>query len=66
MAQRLCDELSVTSVVQQNHEISVTASFGVTQYQSGEALAYCLKRADDALYAAKANGRNCVVVAEQG
>ncbi|MCU7847831.1 MAG: diguanylate cyclase [Candidatus Thiodiazotropha sp. (ex Lucinoma kastoroae)] len=66
LAQRLCDELSVTSVVQQNHEISVTASFGVTQYQSGEALAYCLKRADDALYAAKANGRNCVVVAEQG
>ncbi|MCU7874818.1 MAG: GGDEF domain-containing protein [Candidatus Thiodiazotropha sp. (ex Lucinoma borealis)] len=65
LAQRLCDELSVTSVVQQNHEISVTASFGVTQYQFGEAIAYCLKRADDVLYAAKVKGRNCMVDAEQ-
>lgn len=39
---------------------SVTASFGVAQLRAGETLSDLLRRADAALYDAKAGGRNCV------
>jgi diguanylate cyclase (GGDEF)-like protein len=42
---------------------NITASFGVAQFQTGENLHKCLKRADDALYHAKNSGRNTVVAA---
>ena len=42
----------------------VTASFGLAQWQPEEPLDTWLKRADDALYAAKAAGRNRVRLAE--
>jgi diguanylate cyclase (GGDEF)-like protein len=64
LAHRLCHELARTSYVYLQHEISVTASFGVTSYQKGESLGTCLRRTDEALYNAKAAGRNCVVVAD--
>ncbi|OHE16806.1 MAG: diguanylate cyclase, partial [Sulfurimonas sp. RIFOXYD2_FULL_37_8] len=38
----------------------VTASFGVTQVNRGDALEAVVERADKALYEAKASGRNCV------
>jgi diguanylate cyclase (GGDEF)-like protein len=38
----------------------VTASFGVTTFRQGESMNSFLQRVDDALYAAKANGRNRV------
>jgi diguanylate cyclase (GGDEF)-like protein len=41
---------------------NVTVSFGVAQFQAGENLDDCLKRADDALYQAKNSGRNTVIV----
>jgi diguanylate cyclase (GGDEF)-like protein len=62
LAQRLCIELAATSLNHQQGEITVTASFGVTGYLIGENLGTCLRRTDDALYSAKARGRNCVVV----
>ncbi len=37
----------------------VTASFGVTAYRRGDVLERLVERADDALYRAKARGRNC-------
>lgn len=43
--------------------LHLTASFGVVQYQEGEDNDHLLKRADDALYQAKHDGRNCVVTA---
>lgn len=66
LAQRLCQELAATSLVHDQDEIIVTASFGVTCYQPGENLGTCLRRTDDALRDAKARGRNCVVVADPG
>lgn len=42
--------------------LKVTASFGVAELQSGEALDNLIKRADDALYKAKQTGRNKVVL----
>ena len=39
---------------------SVTCSFGVAQYEDGDTAETLLARADDALYAAKSNGRNTV------
>jgi len=39
---------------------TVTASFGVTQYTSGDSLKSVSKRADIALYQAKESGRDCI------
>lgn len=44
---------------------TVTISGGVARWRRGETAAELLKRADDALYAAKQNGRNRIVSAEQ-
>lgn len=42
----------------------ITCSFGVAAL-SEETFQSLLKRADDALYQAKTNGRNCVIVASK-
>jgi diguanylate cyclase (GGDEF)-like protein len=39
---------------------SVTVSIGIAQFQHNEGLGKTVSRADDALYAAKAAGRNCI------
>jgi diguanylate cyclase (GGDEF)-like protein len=44
---------------------TVTCSFGVAQWVPGETVADFVARADEALYRAKANGRNQVVLASQ-
>jgi two-component system cell cycle response regulator len=41
--------------------LGLTISVGVAVFSGGEVSSW-LKRADDALYAAKANGRNCVLI----
>ncbi|MEZ0343698.1 MAG: sensor domain-containing diguanylate cyclase [Caldimicrobium sp.] len=41
---------------------SITASFGVSQYKRGEPYEETIKRADLALYKAKGEGKNCVIV----
>ncbi|MFC7517121.1 GGDEF domain-containing protein [Herbaspirillum sp. GCM10030257] len=43
---------------------SVTISVGVAEYQNRETIEHTLSRADNALYSAKHEGRNCVVVSE--
>ncbi|MDD0839059.1 diguanylate cyclase [Curvibacter sp. HBC61] len=43
--------------------LPVTASLGVAQWQPGESVAETLQRADEALYRAKAAGRNTVCIA---
>jgi diguanylate cyclase len=43
----------------------VTLSIGVARYRAGESAAELVHRADEAMYRAKAQGRNCVVTDEQ-
>jgi diguanylate cyclase (GGDEF)-like protein len=44
------------------HNLKITASFGITTLRQGESLDELLKRADEALYKAKNSGRNRVVM----
>ncbi len=44
------------------HKLQVTMSAGVTEHRAGESLEETIARADQAVYAAKADGRNCVVL----
>lgn len=45
-------------------EQQITASFGLSEYRHGETIGDTIKRADDALYRAKNNGRNQIVMAD--
>jgi diguanylate cyclase (GGDEF)-like protein len=51
------------TVFEPDNPISVTASFGVSDKLVEEDFASTFKRADKALYEAKAQGRNCCVIA---
>lgn len=41
---------------------SITCSFGVTAYQQGDSLDSMVKRIDEAMYEAKTNGKNRVIL----
>ena len=60
-AQKIAEKLR-HAIEESKQIIPITMSFGVTQYKSGEDEESVFKRVDKALYAAKENGRNRVVV----
>ncbi len=62
-AQKFAERLR-KNIAKQKHtsaELNITVSVGLCKWQSGEGLDQVLKRADDALYKAKEDGRNQVV-----
>lgn len=61
MAERVRAALASSPVVMEPEAITATASFGVAQLQPGEDADAWLLRADEALYRAKEQGRNCVM-----
>ena len=60
LAQRMREAVRATPMAQVGR---VTVSFGVTGVRAGDTLGQVLQRADEALYRAKANGRDRVEVA---
>lgn len=64
IAERLRANLEDTTIKYEHHKFKVTISMGVTEYgvQKEDTLDAMLSRADKALYQAKANGRNQVLI----
>ncbi len=58
-------EAIFTAELDPEKPLSVSASFGVSERKPEEDFATCFKRADEALYRAKAQGRNCCIYAEE-
>ena len=59
-SERIRQAIQVKSVVFKGEELSVTISVGVAEYALGESSEGFVGRADQALYQAKHDGRNCV------
>ncbi|WP_374593647.1 GGDEF domain-containing protein [Aquabacterium sp.] len=57
--QRLRDRLRELVVVDHLPDLRVTFSAGLTEFRGGETIEQAVERADQALYQAKAGGRNC-------
>jgi diguanylate cyclase (GGDEF)-like protein len=63
VAQRLCQKIATVEIVVDDFIVPITISIGVAVYKvSDRALDVILKRADDALYQAKQQGRNRVAI----
>jgi diguanylate cyclase (GGDEF)-like protein len=63
LAERLRESLEAVRLVEDAQTIQIPASFGVAELGRNEEVSLWLKRADEALYQAKAAGRNRVAVA---
>ena len=63
IAERLRQKLSALRLEADGKPVRFTGSFGVAEWRSGESVDDLLKRADVALYEAKAKGRDRVVAA---
>ncbi|MEL4894347.1 GGDEF domain-containing response regulator [Crocosphaera sp. Alani8] len=62
-AERICKAMTAESLQVENKPVNITVSIGVATYdQKDEKMDDLLKRADLALFAAKRNGRNRVVI----
>ena len=60
-AERIRARIEGADIMVDGQRLKVTASFGVCTQERGTAASEAMRAADDALYQAKAAGRNCVV-----
>ena len=68
VAARIAEKLRtmvVGTIFEPDNPIALTVSFGVATFIPGEPFASAFKRADEALYCAKSQGRNRVITATQ-
>jgi diguanylate cyclase (GGDEF)-like protein len=63
IAERLREEIMAVRLPLEDKVVIFTSSFGVSEWQPGESVDDILRRADMALYSAKAAGRNRVMAA---
>lgn len=62
IVQRIKQNIKSRMIVLDKHtQISITVSIGVSTYRDGDSIDSMLARADNALYKAKNNGRDCVM-----
>jgi len=64
VAERIRKQMTGLSISDELPDFRISASFGISEHQRGEAVETTLARADAALYEAKRAGRNCVVLAQ--
>ena len=62
VAERIRQHIASTPIHLQEHSIPITISIGLTHFNPDDSLESLLQRADNAMYAAKQAGRNCVSV----
>ncbi|HVZ15914.1 MAG TPA: GGDEF domain-containing protein [Terriglobales bacterium] len=62
IAERLRSMLESMHIDANRNQLRLTASFGIAVFSSGDTFHSMLRRADQALYAAKLAGRNCVML----
>ena len=62
MLERLREAISARDWSDLDPALSVTLSIGVTEIQPGDSVESMVRRADEALYAAKKQGRNRVML----
>ncbi len=62
VAERIRIHVASTPIHIPEHTVPITISIGLTRYAAGDSLESLLHRADQAMYAAKEAGRNCVTV----
>jgi len=60
-AEKLRQNVAAHDFHYQQHQLNLTLSLGVSEYQDGSTIEACIKQADDCLYQAKKAGRNKVV-----
>lgn len=65
LAERLREDLARRTFRANGTEFQVTCSAGIVEYENEEDYTTLLKKADQALYVAKEQGRNCVVCQER-
>ena len=65
MTQRICNAIAKTPVVYKGNEIIITASFGIAKVKSPCDIHEAINNSDNALYQAKNQGRNRVVLYEE-
>ena len=61
LAERLCKEMQACEITHADDQFSVTVSLGYAMREQGDSMEQLMHKADQALYAAKQAGRNCIM-----